>query len=216
MSPSAPRPNVFRVLIIDDTEAIHQDIRKVLAPSALDELESLEEELLSHPAPVRASTSRFEIDSAYQGDEGVGLVNRALEDGRPYALVFLDMRMPPGMDGLETMRQLWQLDTGLQIVICTAFSDYSWDQIAATTGPTARVVILRKPFEPIEVNQLAHALTEKWRLEKEARRHAGELERRVSERTKELAESQIVFHVLLEEKIQEAKRDLASKEGVEN
>lgn len=204
MSPSTPTQNTFRILVVDDTVAIHEDIRKILCEPSDDQMTDLEEAVLEIKAPVRNVASHFEIDSAYQGEEGIELVRRAVAEGRPYALVFLDMRMPPGMDGLETMRQLWKIDTDLQIVICTAFSDYSWGQIVATTGPTARLVILRKPFEPIEVTQLAHALTEKWRLERQARRHAGELQDMLVERTKELAESQMVFQLILEEKIQEA------------
>lgn len=214
MSTNAPvshaQQNTYRILIIDDTVGIHEDIRKILAEPAPDALESLEEAVLSKKAPARPPMARFEIDSAYQGEEGVVCVRKSLTEGRPYALVFLDMRMPPGIDGLETMHQLWQIDTELQIVICTAFSDYTWEQITATTGPSSRLVILRKPFEPIEVVQLAHAMTEKWRLEKQSRRHAGELEHIVVERTRELAESQMVFQLILEEKIQEAKRQIAA------
>jgi two-component system, NtrC family, sensor kinase len=212
MSTTAHAQNVYRVLIIDDTVGIHEDIRKILADPPPNKLESLEAEVLSQKAPVQAAaTARFTIDSAYQGEEGVKCVLKALGDANPYALVFLDMRMPPGIDGLETMKRLWQLDTDLQIVICTAYSDYSWEQITAASGPTARLVILRKPFEPIEVTQLAHALTEKWRLEKLARHHAGELEHMVVERTKELAESQMVFQLILDEKIEDARRRITEQ-----
>ena len=206
MSHSAPSQNSYRILVIDDTVGIHEDIRKILADHVPTGLEAFEEEVLSHKAPVKTSAVNFQIDSAYQGEEGVALVMRSLAEVKPYALVFLDMRMPPGIDGLETMKRLWQIDPELQIVICTAFSDYSWEQIHAASGATTRLVILRKPFEPIEVTQLAHALTEKWRVEKQTRRQTGDLEHMVIERTKELADSQMVFHLILEEKIQEAKR----------
>lgn len=176
-------------------------------------MDELEEAVLAKKPAAHPAACHFEIDSAFQGEDGIECVRQAVADRRPYALVFLDMRMPPGMDGLQTMRQLWKLDTDLQIVICTAFSDYTWDQIVATTGPTARLVILRKPFEPIEVTQLAHTLTEKWRLEKQARYHAGELQDMLVERTKELAESQMVFQLILEEKIQEIKRHAVPHAG---
>lgn len=205
MSPSAPTQNAYRILIIDDTVAIHDDIRKILTEPSHERLNDLEEAVLAIKPPSTDHACHFEIDSAFQGEEGIELVRQAIAARRPYALVFLDMRMPPGIDGLDAMRQLWKIDTDLQIVICTAFSDYSWNQIVATTGPTARLVILRKPFEPIEVTQLAHALTEKWRLERQARRHAGELQDMLVERTKELAESQMVFQLILEEKIQETR-----------
>jgi two-component system NtrC family sensor kinase len=199
MSTKPEGHRTYRVLIIDDNRKIHDDIRKILAadrlPSAIDQMFSPGEET---PLP---STS-FDIDSAYQGDEGVELILQAKEEGRPYALAFLDMRMPPGIDGCETLKKLWRMENDLQVVVCTAYSDYQWEQIAATTGPTARLVILRKPFECIEVLQLAHALTEKWRLDREARRELEELRHEVAERTQELAESHAVFQLIVENSVQ--------------
>lgn len=206
MSSSAPNSNSFRVLVIDDDPGIHEDIRKILTVSQNSALEKLEQEVLDTKAPVGPPMAQFEIDSAFQGEEGVECVRRAREENRPYALVFLDMRMPPGIDGRETIAKLWNIDSDLQVVICTAFSDYTWQQIAATTGSTTRVVILKKPFEPIEVLQLAHALTEKWLQEQGTRRFIGELENLVVERTQVLEDAQTVLHLIVEETIENAKR----------
>jgi CheY-like chemotaxis protein len=199
MSMHASGHRSYRVLIIDDNRKIHDDIRKVLAgttvPTALDQMFSPVE---SAPIP-RVS---FEIDSAYQGNEGVDLVLQAKDEGRPYALAFLDMRMPPGIDGCEALKKLWRVENDLQVVVCTAYSDYRWEQIAATTGPTARVVILRKPFECIEVLQLAYALTEKWRLDCDTRRQLAELRHQLEERTQELAESHAVFQMIVEDSVE--------------
>jgi PAS domain S-box-containing protein len=76
----------------------------------------------------------------------------------------VDMRMPPGWDGLETIRRLWQVYPELEVVICTAYSDHSWHQIQQTLGTNERLLILKKPFDKVEVEQLALALTEKWNL----------------------------------------------------
>jgi DNA-binding NtrC family response regulator len=78
-------------------------------------------------------------------------------------MAFVDVRMPPGWDGIEVTPRLWVADPNLQIVICTAYSDYTWEEIFARVGTSDRMVILKKPFDPVEVLQLAHALTEKRR-----------------------------------------------------
>ncbi len=126
---------------------------------------------------------QFEVDSAYQGQEGVRLVNRALEGGRPYAMAFVDVRMPPGWDGVETARKTWELDPDLQVVLCTAHSDYSWGEMLEKLGPRDGLLILKKPFDAVEVLQLASALTEKWRLHREAKGQLERLKRLVQERT---------------------------------
>ncbi|HUZ08414.1 MAG TPA: response regulator, partial [Candidatus Paceibacterota bacterium] len=118
-----------RILVIDDNHAIHDDFRKILSPAAAETaLDAKEAELFGSPIPPGRTVEpvRYEIDSAYQGQDGVLLVKQAREAGRPYAMAFVDVRMPPGMDGVETARTIWDLDPDLQVVLCTAYSDYSW------------------------------------------------------------------------------------------
>lgn len=206
MNNSAPTQDTYRVLVIDDTRGIHEDIRKVLASPKKNVVGSFEIEVGSETTSSPLRESHFEIDSAFQGEEGLACVRKAQQEGRPYALAFLDMRMPPGIDGRETIRRLRQMDSDLQVVLCTAYSDYTWEDIAATTGPTARVLILRKPFEPIEIRQLAHALTEKWRLEREEQSRMGALKNLVAEQTRELTETQAVLHLIVEETIERQNR----------
>jgi signal transduction histidine kinase/ActR/RegA family two-component response regulator len=105
-------------------------------------------------------------------------------------MAFMDVRMPPGWDGIETTAEIWKLDPDVQIVICTAYSDYSWSDLHEKLGHTDRLVILKKPFDNIEVLQLAHAVCEKWRLLQQTRAQVFELETKVDERTAELRESQ--------------------------
>ncbi|MEO5958054.1 MAG: response regulator, partial [Opitutaceae bacterium] len=152
-----------RVLVIDDNPAIHADVRKILCPQvskAAEAVDALEAELLGNAAP-RRPRANFSVDDAHQGREGLALVQRAMAEGRPYAMAFVDVRMPPGWDGVETTAELWKVAPDLQIVICTAYSDYSWDEMLAKIGGNDRLVILKKPFDTIEVLQLANALTEK-------------------------------------------------------
>jgi len=129
---------------------------------------------------------RFELDYAYQGQAALVLVQMARQEGRPYAVAFVDMRMPPGWDGLETIERLWEADGRLQVVICTAYSDHSWADIAARLGTSDRFLILRKPFDPIEVQQIAASLTRKWELGRDIRLQIEDLVAQVNARNREL------------------------------
>ncbi len=183
-------PRNRRILVIDDTPSIHDDFRKILATSAAGagaaELDALANAIFGGTTPAVAAEPDFELDSALQGQEGLALVQRALAERRPYALAFVDMRMPPGWDGLETIQHLWAADPRLQIVICTAYSDHGWSAISEKLGRSDRLIILKKPFDQIEALQLAHALTEKWELTRAAQLRSDELEAMVAARTAEL------------------------------
>ena len=138
------------------------------------------------PRPRTGGAYTFEVDSASQGEEGVQRVRQAAREGRPYALAFVDIRMPPGIDGVETTAQLWQADEDLQVVLCSAYADYSWEEVAQRLGINQRLLILRKPFDNIEVRQMAHALAQKWDLARQSRRREEELAQAVATRTQEL------------------------------
>jgi two-component system NtrC family sensor kinase len=186
---SSTPPTTRRILVIDDNPAIHQDFRKILAtPEGLEELEEMES-LLFGAVPVRSVASNFELDSAMGGEEGVRRVKAAAAEGRPYALAFVDIRMPPGIDGVETTLRLWREDPDVQVVLCSAYSDYSWEELARKLGSSERLLILRKPFDNIEVRQMAHALCEKWELLRASHRRLEDLELAVQERTRALAEA---------------------------
>jgi two-component system sensor histidine kinase/response regulator len=176
-----------RILVIDDTRAIHNDFRKILTISSDLSSDLAEDEVaLFGDTMVKLSLPIFEIDSAYQGQEGLDLIEKSLREGQPYSLAFVDVRMPPGWDGVETTCKIWEKYPDLQVVICTAYSDYTWEEMLKTLGYSDRMVILKKPFDNIEVLQLAIAMTEKWRLYQQAKVHLDDLERIVQERTLEL------------------------------
>jgi diguanylate cyclase len=178
-----------RVLVIDDNAAIHDDFRKVLCASDMEtaeaEFRAAEAALLGETvgAPARPT---FSLDSAHQGEEGVEKVRQALREDRPYSLAFVDMRMPPGMDGLETIEALWAVDPCVQVVICSAHADYDWLDVVRRLQHSDRLLVLRKPFEPIEVLQCASALTRKWYNERLVRGQVASLEQVVSARTQGL------------------------------
>jgi signal transduction histidine kinase/DNA-binding NtrC family response regulator len=197
-----------RVLVIDDNREIHDDFRKILSPATVTAtaLDAVETAVLGPPAETVQET-QFEVDPAYQGQEGVLLVKKALEAGRPYSMAFVDVRMPPGMDGVETTLRIWELDPNLQIVLCTAYSDHSWDETFEKLGHRDGLLILKKPFDTVEAFQLAHALTEKWWLYQQSRRKMEELESRVAARTSDLQQinyalqAEVIAHTRAEEEL---------------
>ncbi|WP_438005745.1 PAS domain-containing protein [Sorangium sp. So ce321] len=159
-----------RVLIVDDTESIHRTFRDVLAPAVSPaEFDALDALLFGGEGGDggAARGPSFELTSAYQGEQALAAVRRSLQAGAPFAVAFVDVRMPPGWDGVETLSRLWAEDPLLQAVICTAYSDCSWDDVMARFGQTDRLLILKKPFDVVEVRQIACALTEKWSRERE-------------------------------------------------
>ena len=175
-----------RILIVDDNAAIHEDFRKILAPEAADShaIDNLES-LIFGDAAAPTQTC-FELAHAYQGQESLTRVEESLAEGRPFALAFVDIRMPPGWDGIETIARLWAVNPELQVVICTAYSDYGWDSITQRLGTSDSLVILKKPFDHVEALQLAHALTNKWNLARQAALRVDELAKMVADRTAEL------------------------------
>jgi diguanylate cyclase (GGDEF)-like protein len=181
-----------RILVIDDNDAIHGDFKKTLTGGAMpgagtSKLAGAKAALFGQAAAPAEPLMQFEIDSALQGREGLEKLQAAVREGRPYLVAFVDMRMPPGWDGVQTIQKLWEVDSDLQVVICTAYSDYSWEEISAKLGLTDRLLILKKPFDPVEVSQLATALSEKWMLRRAARLKMEEMEQMVEQRTRELA-----------------------------
>jgi diguanylate cyclase (GGDEF)-like protein len=201
MSNPTPLAN-RRILIIDDNAAIHLDFRKVLgaqaehsAQAALDVLEAN----LFGDAVSSAARPNFDIDSAH-------------------AMAFVDMRMPPGWDGLKTIERLWAADPDVQVVICSAHTDYDWTEVVERLGHSDKLLVLRKPAEPIEVLQCATALSRKWQNDKLVREQVLRLEEVITTRTRGLeAANQQLRHlathdgltglpnrVLLEDRLQQA------------
>jgi predicted signal transduction protein with EAL and GGDEF domain len=176
-----------RILIVDDNRSIHEDFEKILGTAAANDradLGALEKELFG--AQAEAEAERFELDSAYQGEEALQKVRLAREREQPYALLFVDVRMPPGLDGIQTTARLLEQDPEVGIVICSAYSDHSWEEMTAAFGTTDRVLILKKPFDTVEVRQLAHALQRRWELARLAALRVEDLTSVIDAQTHEL------------------------------
>jgi len=180
-----------RVLIIDDNDAIHEDFRLILCPSQdHSALHALEASIFGGEAPIESTAMSFELSSMFQGEDGVAAVKQSLEQQTPFAMAFVDVRMPPGIDGVVAASRILALDPDIQIVICSAHSDYSWTDMMQVLGQTDRVLILRKPFDPIEARQLAYALCQKWSTARELRRYVGSIEALAEKRARELVAAQ--------------------------
>jgi predicted signal transduction protein with EAL and GGDEF domain/CheY-like chemotaxis protein len=175
-----------RILIVDDNRAIHDDFRKILGRSNAerDELNALDAELFGTSA--ESQEEAFELHSAYQGEEAIEKVRLARAEDRGYAVLFVDVRMPPGLDGIETTARLLREDPDVGIVICSAYSDHSWEEMTAAFGTTDRVLILKKPFDTVEVRQLAHALQRRWELARLAAIKVQDMTAMIDAQTREL------------------------------
>jgi PAS domain S-box-containing protein len=192
-----------RILIIDDNASIHDDVRKILGnPAKEDAALDSEAAALFGTDAKELTEVEFEIDSAFQGQEGLEMVQRALDEGRPYAMAFVDVRMPPGWDGIETISRIWKMYPELQVVICTAYSDYSWEEMIRKVGKTDSLVILKKPFDNVEVLQLAHTLTQKWTLSHQLQQHLAGLDQVVARRTEELQSANALLRQEMAERAQ--------------
>jgi diguanylate cyclase len=176
-----------RILIIDDDPLIHGDFRKILLSDQeelkIDKVEhqlfghSLESGLENYQTKLINEPINYAIDSAYSGEEGLAYIQQALTDKKPYALLFVDILMPSGWGGLETIKLIWHSDSFVQTVICTAYSDYSWRELVNTLGLSDRLLILKKPFDSIEVRQIACCLTRKWALDRQLNQRLNDLQR---------------------------------------
>jgi signal transduction histidine kinase len=193
--------------VIDDNPEIHNDIKKILQPTtAPDDFDDLLADIIGKPA-AQPHHAMIQVDSAFQGDEGIRMVRQARREEQPYALAFVDMRIPPGLDGLQTIKKMQMEDDRLQYIVITAYSDYSWQDISNSLISKDNLLVIKKPFESIEIRQSASALIQKWHIAME-REHIlaalamqrDMLEDKVRERTAELDQKNVFLHKEVEER----------------
>jgi two-component system sensor histidine kinase/response regulator len=160
----------YNVLVVDDNQAIHHDVRTLLSSNGgPDDLDALASEVLGTECEQNAALPVYHLDSAYQGEDAVLAVRQGLDVGHLYALALVDMRMPPGWDGVKTIQRIWELDSDMQITICSAYSDYAWEDIVHELGVSDKLLFLRKPFDPYALRQLVLSQTTRWQREREVR-----------------------------------------------
>lgn len=160
-----------RVLIVDDQEDLRQQVARILEPKGgSGATSSLIEQIrskISKNKTVSSGTTadvEYDVNTVGQGKDAYEMVKESFSDHRPYALMFLDMRMPPGWDGLETAQRIRAIDKDIQIVIMTAYADHEQREIAEKIGEPDKLLYIKKPFHPEEIRQLALAMTEKWNM----------------------------------------------------
>lgn len=179
-----------RILIVDDNRRIHEDFSLVFSTRQRDlELEADQNELYGHPQQPAVSKPAFELDHAFSGNEGIEKTQNSLAEGRPYQVAFVDVRML-GMDGVETIERIWSVDSRIQAIICTAFADYRWEDLARRLGQSDKLLVLKKPFDHIEAFQLASTLSEKWFLARQAALKFEQMELLVAQRTQRVLDLQ--------------------------
>lgn len=183
-----------RILIVDDEADIRNSYRSILEPEndmeTLDNLAStlfdedkndkdaiLETEFWGEEGGSVSMEEEFDIEKyqvayAAQGLEAVEYIKSGLKENSPFSVVFLDMRMPPGINGLETAQKIRKLDVYVEIVIMTAYSDYSLEEIAEKIGTADRLLYFHKPFQPEQIQQLSATLSQRWYLEYKQREQA--------------------------------------------
>ncbi len=194
------KPFKHRILLVDDTASIHEDFHKILVPKHLGSERSLAEAEAALFGEVIATVDEasYCLESAYQGEEALKMVVASVHSQQPYSLAFVDVRMPPGWDGIETIEQLWKADASLQIVICTAYSDYSWEEISKRLPAGEKLLILKKPFDKTEVLQMVNSVTRRQELLIESRERYQAIERLAGESSEALK----VTELRLEKKAQ--------------
>ncbi|TWT76276.1 Cyclic di-GMP phosphodiesterase Gmr [Planctomycetes bacterium CA13] len=194
-----------KILLVDDQSSVHDAYRAILSSSTQNaEFDTLEAALFGERSDCHrgnlssAINNQFELCHAMQGEHAIELAHEAIGYGDPFEMAFVDLRMPPGIDGIETITKLWEIDPLLQVVLCPAFSEYSWSSVVKQLGYVDNLLLLKKPFANEEVFQLAMAMTHKRRALSDSRRQLErlretneQLEREIGSR--KLAETELQY-----------------------
>jgi CheY-like chemotaxis protein len=173
-----------RILIVDDQEDLREQLANLLVQSGKKSptsalVGSMRARLMGIVPEVEEPKNdkpTYDIDTTGRGEEAFEMVRAALENHAPYAAMFIDMRMPPGWDGLKTTQKIREIDKNIEIVIMTAYADHKQDEIASAVGSPGKLLYIKKPFQPEEIFQMALALTSKWNTEEQDRRQKKWLE----------------------------------------
>lgn len=192
------KTNHFRILVVDDDRPILDLFEKILCPTRE----------IDGPSSL---TSSFDLALCKQAREAVDAVRMAIEKERPFAVVFLDIHLPPGPDGVWAAEQIRKMDPGINIVLITGHSDLNLQEIGPRILPTDKLLYLRKPFDVQEIWQCAFSLSSKWETEKELLTIRAELETMVEKRTSELLETNRLLQTEIEKNSRVEKALRASK-----
>ena len=174
----------FRLLIVDDDQAVHDEVWRILSIRPEDSLSAGQAAL---PSGQAAADVHFVIESVYQQEQALTVLRQAKAADQPFALAFVNLEGPSGANGVETLRGFWQVDADLQAVLTTARSGYDWREVARQLGFSHNFVIVNKPFDRLEVLQLAASLALKWSYMRDAQQRLQDLNRLLEQQTDTLA-----------------------------
>jgi len=182
-----------KIIVIDDDKQILEVYLQILAqPEKKDDSASAALESVLYGGADQKSayaSGQYELITSSQGKDGFEIIKQARETDNPFTLAFIDVRMPPGWDGVETACKIREIDSEIEIVMVTAYSDRGREELVTKIGTPEKLLYLKKPFDPDEIKQLALSLTGKWNLEQALKNAHHKLEKRVEERTAELRKS---------------------------
>ena len=159
----------YRVLIVDDEAGIHSDFKDMLNPTRARALtDQFAETLLDEGSENKTSfLPNFELVHAVSGEKAYDIIRVGKESNRPIAVAYIDVRMPPGIDGVEAIRRIRQIEKDIELVIMTAYTDKPLPEIVRDMELLHKLLYIRKPFAPEEVQQISLALVQKWNIERE-------------------------------------------------
>lgn len=143
---------IYKILIIDDLEDIHDAIKKTLKEK--ESVSGITDLFGDEKVDIDKKEWNFLIESEFQGENGFKNLKEKLERNDSYDLIVCDMRMPPGWDGLETMKRIAELDSTSKIILCTAFSDHSIEKVRNEVGTQKNIRLLEKPFSMIDLKEI--------------------------------------------------------------
>lgn len=164
-----------RILVVDDDPGVRDSYAEILMPASTSDVMETGAFLFGEPAraSVRSMQKTYDLTMVDRGEKAVQAVEAAVAEEQRFAAAFIDMNMP-GIDGAETSKRIWSIDPQIKIVIVTAYSEYTPDDIIRVTGRDD-LFYLRKPYNPEEIRQFARATTTEWNLDRERRYLSDEL-----------------------------------------
>ena len=158
-------PDNNRVLIVDDQKEIHRDFEDILTPGAAHaSTDALADAFVGED--VSFFLPEFEFLHALSGEEACGITEAAVQSNRPIAVAYVDIRMPPGIDGIETIRRMRKIDRDVEVVIMTAYTDKSLPEIIHDMEMPHKLLYIKKPFTFEEIQQTTLSLVVKWNAER--------------------------------------------------
>ncbi len=154
-----------RILVIDDNPAFHEEIRAVLCQSDLpsEYMRGLTSDLFDNDPAIEQIQVTNSVEAALSGEEGLEKIRLSMQQQQPFMMAFVEMRMQHGWSGLETLQQIWRLSPDMQVVLCTADVHFPWAEIQTSLPQSKHSLILKKPFDTVEVRQLVEAMANRWR-----------------------------------------------------